>query len=132
VMLTRQPSLQLVVHELGHTFGLGHAQSAACLGPSRACGRFDETSDPFSPMGSGSSTSAPAKNRLGWIRPQPHVSAAKRYVQHPRPPVFPPGAHRGRGRAHGGSSTARNLSVICSSVRRRRDGDAAIRRRLSS
>ena len=53
VMLTRQPTLQLILHELGHTFGLGHAQSATCLGAARTCGRLDETGDPFSPMGSG-------------------------------------------------------------------------------
>jgi hypothetical protein len=84
VMLTRQPTLQLIVHELGHTFGLGHAQSAACLGPSRMCGRFDETGDPFSPMGSGElDFSAYEKTVLGWIRPQPHVSEPKRYVLAP-------------------------------------------------
>ncbi|MGZ8696256.1 MAG: hypothetical protein ACXWZY_01900 [Gaiellaceae bacterium] len=84
VMLTRQPTLQLIVHELGHTFGLGHAQSAACLGASRACGRLDETGDPFSPMGSGElDFSAYEKTVLGWIRPQPHVDAAKRYVLAP-------------------------------------------------
>ena len=81
VMLTRQPTLQLIVHELGHTFGLGHAQAAACLGPSRNCGRLDETGDPFSPMGNGElDFSAYEKTVLGWIRPQPHVNEAKRYV----------------------------------------------------
>jgi len=84
VMLTRQPTLQLIVHELGHTFGLGHAQSAACLGASRACGRFDATGDPFSPMGSGElDFSAYEKTVLGWIRPQPHVNTAKRYLLAP-------------------------------------------------
>lgn len=84
VMLTRQPTLQLIVHELGHTFGLGHAQSAACLGASRACGRLDGTGDPFSPMGSGElDFSAYEKTVLGWIRPQPHVNAAKRYLLAP-------------------------------------------------
>ena len=84
VMLTRQPTLQLIVHELGHTFGLGHAQSAACLGASRSCGRLDETGDPFSPMGSGElDYSAYEKTVLGWIRPQPHVKTAKRYILAP-------------------------------------------------
>ncbi|MDQ2968557.1 MAG: hypothetical protein M3R37_09600, partial [Actinomycetota bacterium] len=84
VMLTRRPTLQLIVHELGHTFGLGHAQSAACLGTSRNCGRMDETGDPFSPMGSGElDFSAYEKTTLGWIRTQPHVKAAKRYLLAP-------------------------------------------------
>jgi hypothetical protein len=84
VVLTRQPSLQLVVHELGHTFGLGHAQAAACLSPARACGLLDETGDPLSPMGHGElDFSAYEKTVLGWIRPQPHVNEAKRYVLAP-------------------------------------------------
>jgi hypothetical protein len=84
VMLTRQPTLQLIVHELGHTFGLGHAQSATCLGASRTCGNVDETGDPFSPMGSGKlDFSVYEKTVLGWIRPQPHVNAAKRYILAP-------------------------------------------------
>jgi len=88
VMLTRQPTLQLIVHELGHTFGLGHAQSAVCLGASRTCGRLDETGDPFSPMGSGElDFSAYEKTVLGWIRPQPHVNTAKRYLL--APPTSP-------------------------------------------
>lgn len=88
VMLTRRPTLQLIVHELGHTFGLGHAQAAACLGASRTCGRVDETGDPFSPMGSGElDFSAYEKTVLGWIRPQPHVKTAKRYVL--APPTSP-------------------------------------------
>jgi hypothetical protein len=84
VMLTRQPTLQLIMHELGHTFGLGHAQSAACLGASRSCGRLEETGDQFSPMGSGElDYSAYEKTVLGWIRPQPHVKTAKRYILAP-------------------------------------------------
>jgi hypothetical protein len=84
VMLTRQPTLQLIVHELGHTFGLGHAQAAVCLGASRACGRLDETGDPLSPMGSGElDFSAYEKTVLGWIRPQPHINTPKRYVLAP-------------------------------------------------
>ena len=80
VMLTRQPNLQLVVHELGHAFGLGHAQASDCITVAGLCG-LEETGDPFSPMGSGEvDFSAYEKVTLGWIRPQPHVTAAKRYV----------------------------------------------------
>ena len=80
VMLTRQPNLQLVVHELGHAFGLGHAQASDCITVAGLCG-LEETGDPFSPMGSGEDDfSAYEKVTLGWIRPQPHVTAAKRYV----------------------------------------------------
>jgi hypothetical protein len=83
VMLTRQPNLQLVVHELGHAFGLGHAQASDCITSAGLCG-LDETGDPFSPMGSGEvDFSVYEKVTLGWIRPQPHVTAAKRYVLAP-------------------------------------------------
>jgi hypothetical protein len=83
VMLTRQPNLPLVVHELGHAFGLGHAQSSDCITTEGLCG-LDETGDPFSPMGSGElDFSAYEKVTLGWIRPQPHVTAPKSYVLAP-------------------------------------------------
>jgi hypothetical protein len=87
VLLTRQPSVELLVHELGHTLGLGHAQSSDCrgVGPPQ-CG-FDETGDPYSPMGSGMlDFSAYEKVVLGWLPVQPHVTAAKRYVI--APPTF--------------------------------------------
>jgi hypothetical protein len=80
VMLTRQPDLQLLVHELGHAFGLGHAQASDCITAAGLCG-LEETGDPFSPMGSGEvDFSVYEKVALGWIRPQPHVTAPKRYV----------------------------------------------------
>ena len=87
VMLTRQPNLQLVVHELGHAFGLGHAQASDCMTAAGLCG-LDETGDPFSPMGNGElDFSAYEKVTLGWIRPQPHVTAAKSYAL--APPTSP-------------------------------------------
>ncbi len=83
VMLTRQPSVDLLVHELGHAMGLGHAQSSTCKGSPGQCG-YDETGDPYSPMGSGMlDFSAYEKTVLGWIPPQPHVTAPKRYVLAP-------------------------------------------------
>jgi hypothetical protein len=80
VMLARQPTLRLIVHELGHAFGLAHAQSSNCVANRITCG-LDDTGDPFSPMGSGTlDFSAYEKVVLGWIRPQPRVSSAGRYI----------------------------------------------------
>jgi hypothetical protein len=62
-------SARAIVHELGHTWTLGHARGADC----RLC-RQDEYGDPFSPMGRGyiigpgsDDFSAFEKLRLGWI-----------------------------------------------------------------
>jgi len=83
VLLTRQPTVELLVHELGHAFGLGHAESSPCVLDSLRCGT-DETGDPFSPMGHGSlDFSAYEKFLLGWIPQQPRVTGAKRYVLWP-------------------------------------------------
>jgi len=86
VMLTRQPTLQLMVHELGHTFGLGHAQASTCTVKPARCS-LDGTGDSLSPMGKGTlDFSAYEKVTLGWIPPEPHVSSAGRYVL--APPTF--------------------------------------------
>jgi hypothetical protein len=83
VMLTREPTVQLLLHELGHTFGLGHAQAADCMTSPVRCGVY-ETGDTLSPMGSGMlDFSAYEKFILGWIPAQPHVSVAKSYVLAP-------------------------------------------------
>jgi hypothetical protein len=80
VMLTRQPSLQLLVHELGHAFGLGHAQAATCSVRPFPCS-LDETGDTLSPMGSGTlDFSAYEKVTLGWLPPQQSISMPGRYV----------------------------------------------------
>lgn len=82
IMLTREPTLDLLLHELGHTFGLAHAMGSDCTDLLR-CG-LDDTGDTFSPMGSGSlDYSAYEKSVLGWIPAQPRVTTAKRYALAP-------------------------------------------------
>jgi hypothetical protein len=79
ITLTRQPTLELLVHELGHSFGLGHAGSTRCAN------RCDviEPGDPYSPMGTGAKLldfSAYEKELLGWLPAQPKVIADGRYA----------------------------------------------------
>jgi hypothetical protein len=87
VLLTGHPDVRTIVHELGHTWGLGHAAAA------ERCGSFcviQEEGDPFTPMGIGfSDFSAYEKELLGWIDPQPRVTKPGRYV------VYPTGARGG-------------------------------------
>jgi hypothetical protein len=83
VMLTRRPTLRLVVHELGHAFGLAHAQSSSCAENRLTCG-LDDTGDPFSPMGSGMlDFSVYEKGLLGWIHPQSRVVSDGRHILAP-------------------------------------------------
>jgi Gametolysin peptidase M11 len=56
---------ELVVHELAHTWGLGHAGAAACID---TC-PLEEDADYYSIMGIGSTDfTVPEKVRLGWLR----------------------------------------------------------------
>jgi Peptidase M66 len=78
VMVVTQPDAHLLVHELGHTFGLPHA------GASSVCGTFcvtQEQGDLFSPMGIGfTDFSAYEKEQLGWIPRQARITRAGQYV----------------------------------------------------
>jgi hypothetical protein len=77
VVLTRPPSLELLVHELGHTLGLGHALATTCA---VRCGTIDP-GDPYSPMGIGLlDFSSYEKTLLGWIGAQPHAATSGAYT----------------------------------------------------
>jgi hypothetical protein len=81
VLLTRNPDVPTIVHELGHTWGLPHA------GAAEHCGIFcviQEGGDPYTPMGVGfGDFSAYEKELLGWIDPQPRVTKPGRYRVYP-------------------------------------------------
>lgn len=81
VLLVVEPNAQLIVHELGHTFGLPHAGAAS------VCGAWcvtEEQGDLFSPMGSGfTDFNAYEKEQLGWIPHQPRVTHAGAYTVYP-------------------------------------------------
>ena len=65
VLLDGELTSRLVVHELGHTFGLGHANVARCFAD--YCTAI-EYGDPYDTMGSGSGDfNAWEKFRLGWL-----------------------------------------------------------------
>jgi hypothetical protein len=81
VLLVRQPDARLIVHELGHTFGLPHA------GASAVCGTWcvtQEQGDLYSPMGVGfTDFSAYEKEQLGWIPRQPRIARGGSYLVYP-------------------------------------------------
>lgn len=81
VLLVREPDAHLIVHELGHTFGLPHA------GASAVCGTWcvtQEQGDLYSPMGVGfTDFSAYEKEQLGWIPRQPRVARGGSYLVYP-------------------------------------------------
>lgn len=65
VFLNGAVTPHLVAHELGHSFGLGHANLTDCR--RHGCGAL-EYGDPYDTMGTGSGDfSAQAKFELGWI-----------------------------------------------------------------
>jgi gametolysin peptidase M11 len=65
IFLNGQLSRKLVAHELGHTYGLGHAKSWDCAG--RTCSET-EYGDQYDTMGSGQGDfNVFEKTRLGWI-----------------------------------------------------------------
>jgi hypothetical protein len=65
VLLNGTMNAWIVVHELGHTYGLAHARGVVCTGS--AC-RASEYGDPLSPMGHGFvDFSAYEKHVMGWI-----------------------------------------------------------------
>ncbi len=80
-VLAGDPDSHVIVHELGHTWGLAHAGATAY------CEVFcvtDEAGDLFTPMGSGwQDFSAYEKEVLGWIQPQQHISRPGKYTLFP-------------------------------------------------
>jgi hypothetical protein len=70
-IITEAPRRWLLVHELGHTYGLPHAASTQC----RVCPVTDR-GDPFSPMGEGAGFtdfSNYEKAQLGWLPAPLHL-----------------------------------------------------------
>jgi hypothetical protein len=81
VLIVTEPDARLVVHELGHTFGLPHAAAASVC---TAWCVTEEQGDLFSPMGSGFvDFNAYEKEELGWIPHQPRITHPGAYTVFP-------------------------------------------------
>lgn len=78
VLIAREPDAQLIVHELGHTFGLPHEAAAS------RCGTWcvtQEEGDLYTVMGRGAADFSPyEKEALGWIPHQPRITRPGRYT----------------------------------------------------
>jgi hypothetical protein len=72
---------RLVAHELGHSFGLAHANTTSCR--RHGCGAV-EYGDPYDTMGEGTGDfSAKAKFTLGWLTKIPRASVSRVYTLNP-------------------------------------------------
>jgi hypothetical protein len=79
IALTRAPTLALLLHELGHSFGLAHSRTARCL---TDC-TVTDPGDPFDPMGTGQDLvdfSAYEKVLMGWLPEPKPLTKSGRYV----------------------------------------------------
>ena len=82
ILLTREPTVELLAHELGHAFGLGHGEVSLCA---VGC-EIESPADPYTIMGTGLSLmdfSVYEKSVLGWIPRQPHAASAGTYTLAP-------------------------------------------------
>lgn len=76
-ILTEAPQRWLLLHELGHTYGLAHAASTLC----GVC-PINDRGDPFSPMGDGegfTDFSTYDKALLGWLPASTYVRGNGKY-----------------------------------------------------
>lgn len=81
VFLNGAVTPHLVAHELGHSFGLGHANLTDCR--RHGCGAL-EYGDPYDTMGAGSGDfSAKAKFELGWLTRVTRVAKSGTYALAP-------------------------------------------------
>ena len=72
VLISREPDTRLIVHELGHTFGLPHEAAASMC--SAWCVTQEE-GDLYTVMGRGNDDFSPyEKEALGWIPRQPRIT----------------------------------------------------------
>lgn len=85
VFLNGAVTTHLVAHELGHSFGLGHANLTDCR--KHGCGAL-EYGDPYDTMGAGSGDfSARAKFELGWLTKVTRTARSGTYALAPIEPA---------------------------------------------